>query len=65
MLLSPPFLPDRVPGETEDQFLGRALLPGMAGSDGFPLSYDLNWHGGVHLTASMDSSGNPRTRQRP
>jgi hydroxyethylthiazole kinase len=59
MLLSPPFLPEPVPGETEDQFLARALLPGMAGSGGFPLSYDLNWHGGVHLTAPMDSSGNP------
>lgn len=51
MLLSPPFLPPALPNETEDQFIDRAMVLGAAGEGSFPVSFEMNWHGGVHLTA--------------
>jgi hydroxyethylthiazole kinase len=51
MLISSPFLPLPVTGETKDQYLDRSMVVGAAGDGGFPVSFEMNWHGGVHLTA--------------
>lgn len=54
MLISPPFIPSPVAGESDDAFLNRAMQGGVPGDGGFPLSFDLNWHGGIHLTAPSE-----------
>ncbi|MFS2161450.1 hypothetical protein ACCD10_29495 [Pseudomonas sp. Pseusp122] len=54
MIISPPFLPAPVAGETDDEFLARAMVGGAPGDGGYPLSFDLNWHGGIHLTAPQE-----------
>lgn len=51
MLISSPFLPAPVAGETKDQYLDRSMVVGTAGDGGFPVSFEMNWHGGVHLSA--------------
>src|SRR6478735_8109939 len=51
MLISSPFLPAPVAGETTDQYLDRSMVVGAAGDGGFPVSFEMNWHGGVHLSA--------------
>ena len=51
MLISSPFVPAPVAGETKDQFLDRSMAVGTAGDGGFPVSFEMNWHGGVHLSA--------------
>ncbi|WP_394829034.1 hypothetical protein [Pendulispora albinea] len=51
MILSPPFLPPRSPNDVEDAFIDRAMSVGNSGDGSYPVSRDLNWHGGVHLTA--------------
>jgi hydroxyethylthiazole kinase len=56
MILSPPFLPEPL-AETDEQFIERAMPGGAAGDGGFPLSFDLNWHGGLHLTAPTAPAG--------
>jgi hydroxyethylthiazole kinase len=58
MIISPPFIPAPVAGETDEAFLARAMVGGVPGDGGYPLSFDLNWHGGVHLTAPKEG---PRT----
>lgn len=55
MIISPPFLPKPNAGETDDVFLSRAMVGGIPGDGGYPLSFDLNWHGGIHLTAPQES----------
>ena len=59
MIVSPPFLLPPVANETEDQFIDRCITGGTAGDGGFPVSFELNWHGGIHLTAPVDASGAP------
>lgn len=54
MLISPPFIPSPVAGESDEAFLNRAMQGGVHGDGGFPLSFDLNWHGGIHLTAPRE-----------
>ncbi|MBB4866937.1 hydroxyethylthiazole kinase [Pseudomonas nitritireducens] len=49
MIISPPFLPSPIAGESDEAFIDRAMVGGTLGR--FPLSYDLNWHGGMHLKA--------------
>lgn len=56
MLISPPFIPSQVAGENDDAFINRAMQGGIPGDGGFPLSFDLNWHGGVHLTAPQEGT---------
>ena len=51
MLISPPFLPDRATGQTDDAWLDLAMQGGEAGRGGYPISYSLGWHGGIHLEA--------------
>lgn len=54
MIISPPFIPAPVAGETDEAFLARAMVGGVPGDGGYPLSFDLNWHGGMHLTAPKE-----------
>lgn len=54
MIISPPFLPKPIAGETDQAFLERAMVGGNPGDGGYPLSFDLNWHGGMHLTAPQE-----------
>ncbi|MHC8346818.1 M23 family metallopeptidase [Pseudomonas sp. RT6P73] len=54
MIISPPFIPAPVAGETDEAFLARAMVGGVPGDGGYPLSFDLNWHGGMHLTAPQE-----------
>lgn len=56
MLISPPFLPPRG-NQTEDQWLDTAMSGGEPGHGAFPVSYLLEWHGGLHLTAPMGGNG--------
>lgn len=56
MIISPPFIPTPISGENDQSFLDRAMQGGTPGDGGFPLSYDLNWHGGIHLTAPREGT---------
>ncbi len=51
MIVSPPFLPDRQTGETDDHFVERAMTSPQPGEGTYPVSYQMNWHGGIHLKA--------------
>ena len=51
MIISPPFIPDPVAGQSDSAFLDATMVCGEPGTGGFPISFELNWHGGVHLTA--------------
>jgi predicted chitinase len=59
MILSPPFLPDRQAGETDEQFVRRCMTGGDPGSGSYPVSFQMNWHGGVHLTAPNGADNKP------
>lgn len=56
MLISPPFLPTLINGESDEAFINRAMQGGIPGDGGFPLSFDFNWHGGIHLTAPQEGT---------
>lgn len=56
MLVSSPFLPPRQVGETNDQYLDRVMTTAAAGNGGYPVSFEMNWHGGTHLTAPAGGS---------
>ncbi|WP_370599690.1 hypothetical protein [Pseudomonas nitroreducens] len=58
MIISPPFIPAPVPGETDEAFVERAMPGGEPGDGAYPLSFDLNWHGGMHLRAPQEN-GHP------
>lgn len=51
MIISPPFLPKRDPGETDAHYFDRAIPGGALDDGGFPMSFGGNWHGGPHFTA--------------
>ncbi|PZX01902.1 hydroxyethylthiazole kinase [Pseudomonas sp. 478] len=55
MLISPPFLPAPTAGESDEAYLSRAMLCGKPGDGFFPISFDLNWHGGTHLKAPTEA----------
>lgn len=55
MLISPPFLPARPHNMTEDAWLALAMPAGPQGHGKFPLSFNLGWHGGVHLEAPLEN----------
>jgi hypothetical protein len=50
MLISPPFLPGPYPQESDSDYVDRCMVGGDPGAGGYPVSYSLNWHGGLHLT---------------
>lgn len=56
MLISPPFLPARTASETEDAWIDRCMAGGVPGQGAFPVSFNLGWHGGMHLTAPANGS---------
>ncbi|MDN6859216.1 M23 family metallopeptidase [Pseudomonas sp. CAN2814] len=58
MIISPPFIPAPVAGETDEAFVERAMPGGNLGDGAFPLSFDLNWHGGLHLRAPQENGKN-------
>ena len=62
MLISPPFLPDRAANQTDDAWIDLAMEGGQPGQGGYPVSYSLGWHGGIHLEAPSD--GNDRLNVR-
>lgn len=51
MLISPPFLPPRTAQQSEDEWLDLAMNGDAPGRGAFPVSFNLGWHGGIHLTA--------------
>lgn len=55
MIISPPFIPAPVAGETDESFVNRAMPGGNLGDGAYPLSFDLNWHGGMHLIAPQEN----------
>lgn len=57
MLISPPFIPEPIANESDEAFLARSMPGGEPGNGSFPLSYDLGWHGGMHISAPM-AAGN-------
>jgi predicted chitinase len=62
MLISPPFLPAREPNQSDDDWLTAAMRCGMPGDGAFPVSFQLGWHGGVHLTAPMNGAAAEHVR---
>jgi len=56
MLISPPFLPARGAAETEDAWIERCMSGGLPGQGAYPVSFNLGWHGGMHLTAPASGS---------
>lgn len=57
MLISPPFLPPRVANQSEDEWLSAAMSGEAPGHGAFPVSFNLGWHGGVHLAAPALGTG--------
>lgn len=65
MIISPPFLPIRAAGQSEESWLDEAMRPTVsrlpdthAAEGSFPLSHNLCWHNGVHIVAPTDDGGN-------
>ncbi len=59
MILSPPFLPARQDADSDEQYVRRAMTGGDPGSGSYPVSYQMNWHGGLHLAAPNDPNNVP------
>lgn len=57
MLISPPFIPEPIANESDEAFVARSMPGCEPGNGSFPLSYDLGWHGGMHISAPM-AAGN-------
>ena len=53
MIISPPYLPSAQAAESDEEFLDRAMMGVELGK--FPLSFDLNWHGGMHMKAPEEN----------
>ncbi|MBC7405211.1 MAG: hypothetical protein H7252_05960 [Cytophaga sp.] len=62
MLISPPFLPNKQENQTDENWLDVAMPGGRPGDGFFPLSFDLGWHGGMHLTAPLNGNVSHRVR---
>ncbi|MGY0612469.1 hypothetical protein [Luteimonas sp. A501] len=63
MLISPPFLPERTAAQADDAAWIEAAMPGGTPGDGtYPLSFNLGWHGGIHLTAPTNGNQSLRVR---
>lgn len=68
MLISPPFVLSRNAGETDEAYVARCMpdsqvnVPRTNTPEGsFPVSFNLGWHGGVHLQAPVDANNNVAT----
>lgn len=62
MLISPPFLPPRAANQTQDEWIDAAMPGGEPGNGAYPLSYNLGWHGGLHLQAPILGNGREPVR---
>ena len=69
MLISPPFLPARAAGQTDEGWLSAAMPPSTArlpdthaAEGSFPLSHSLCWHNGVHIQAPTANGANLAVR---
>lgn len=62
MLISPPFLPPKHAGQTEEAWLNSCMICGQPGDGAFPVSFQLGWHGGVHLSAPVTGELSERVR---
>jgi predicted chitinase len=56
MLISPPFLVTRNLADTDDEWIDRCMVGGLPGQGAFPVSFNLGWHGGMHLTAPANGA---------
>ena len=56
MLISPPILLPRNNSETDDQWIARCMTGDGPGRGAYPLSHELEWHGGLHLTAPRNGT---------
>jgi murein DD-endopeptidase MepM/ murein hydrolase activator NlpD len=56
MLISPPFITTRGTNQTEDEWLNSCMVGGIPGDGAFPVSFNLGWHGGMHLNAPMNGA---------
>lgn len=56
MIISPPFLPDDdvTQGQSDEDFVNGLMTKTREGN--FPISYYLQWHGGIHLKAPSSKS---------
>ena len=57
MLISPPFLPASLTGETDEAYVNRCMSGDSPGNGSFPVSLQLGWHGGLHLVAPRSANG--------
>ena len=64
MLISPPFLPARITGQLDADWVDMAMRPPVsraplssAYEGSFPLSAALMWHNGIHIQARRDPDG--------
>lgn len=62
MLISPPFLPLQAASESDEVYVARCMAGDRPGDGAFPVSLQLGWHGGLHLTAPQGASGVERVR---
>ncbi|QJP99928.1 hydroxyethylthiazole kinase [Herbaspirillum rubrisubalbicans Os34] len=62
MLISPPFLPMRTAHQTEDEWLDIAMNGDAPGKGAFPVSFNLGWHGGIHLTSPKSGNAHEPVR---
>jgi hydroxyethylthiazole kinase len=62
MLISPPFLPPRAEQQSEDEWLDLAMNGDAPGRGAFPVSFNLGWHGGIHLTAPRAANAHEPVR---
>jgi predicted chitinase len=62
MLISPPFLPPRAANESDSDWIDRCMIGGQPGDGAYPLSFNLGWHGGMHLIAPMNGTQSEKVR---
>jgi hypothetical protein len=62
MIISPPFLPARATGVTDEAWINAAMPPAIrltgtgAPEGSFPLSNNLGWHNGMHIAAPANQA---------
>jgi len=57
MLISPPFLPPRAANQSDDDWLNTTMMGDAPGRGAFPVSFNIGWHGGIHLNAPLLNNG--------
>ncbi len=56
MFISPPILLSRKQNEHEDMWIDRCMTGDAPGRGAYPLSHELEWHGGLHLSAPRNGT---------